>query len=108
MLPPARAGKGWGLATVLVLALYGLAQNAARNVFYTQKDRIQQELHCEQQAWCGGHTTLRRIRLQLDSAASPKRPTAPCPPKASESKGTCPAPYLATTSLAPHGPTPPP
>ena len=46
MLPPARASQGWGLVTVVVLALYGLAQNAARNVFYTQKDRMQAELHC--------------------------------------------------------------
>ena len=45
--PPARATKGWGLVTVVVLALYGLAQNAARNVFYTQKDHMQNELNCK-------------------------------------------------------------
>lgn len=38
--------SGWGLATILVLSLYGLAMNCSRNVFYTQKSRMEADLHC--------------------------------------------------------------
>ena len=37
--------RGWGLVTVAVLSLYGIAQNSARNGFYTQKLSLEKALN---------------------------------------------------------------